>query len=305
MREEIQQFVAYLRTLRNYSSHTRRAYERDLNDFVDFLQREGTASGWGRVTHRDLRHYLARLQREGKARTTIARRLSALRALYRYLVGTGAVQYNPTVAVVAPKKEQKLPDFLTPREFERLMAAIDSSTPAGLRDRAVCELLYATGMRIGELVALNLDSLDLTAREARIVGKGGKERLVFFGQPCREAVATYLLYGRPRLREQAEPFSAGDDEALFLNRRGERVTDGELRGRLNKYARRAGLDKRISPHTLRHTFATHLLDGGADLRSVQELLGHSSLSATQIYTHLTQERLRTIYDQAHPRAKRR
>jgi integrase/recombinase XerC len=304
MVEGIAQFIEHLQTLKNASRHTIRAYTEDLMQFVDFLTEARTDEPtWETVTHRDIRRFLAQMQQRGLARTSIGRRLSALRALYRYLIRTGAATHNPTATVVFAQGEASLPEFFYERELDALWAAIDTSTPAGLRDRAILELLYATGLRASELVGLDQNDVALQTGEVQVAGKGAKERIVLAGRVSQEALVKYLQYGRPGLLAAARPLSAGDDKALFLNCRGTRLTERSVARILDKYVERAGLNKDVSPHTLRHTFATHLLDGGADLRTVQELLGHASLSSTQVYTHVTQERLRAVYDQAHPRAK--
>jgi integrase/recombinase XerC len=304
--EGIAQFIEHLQTLKHASPHTVRAYTEDLMQFVDFLtETRGALPTWETVTPREVRRFLAHLQQRGLARTSIGRRLSALRTFYRFLIRTGVVTHNPTAAVGFAVGETSLPEFFYESELNALWEALDPSTPAGLRDQAILELLYATGLRASELVGLDCRQIDLQSGEVQVRGKGGKDRIVLAGRASREALARYLQYGRPRLRELARPLSAGDDAALFLNCRGTRLTARSVARILEKYVERAGIAKEVSPHTLRHTFATHLLDGGADLRTVQELLGHASLSSTQIYTHVTQERLRTVYDQAHPRAKAR
>lgn len=304
MLEGIAQFIEHLQMLKHASPHTVRAYTEDLMQFVDFLTETwGTLSSWEKVTPRDVRRFLAQMQQRGLARASISRRLSALRTLYRFLIRTGTVTHNPTALVGFTVGEAALPQFFYESELDALWEAIDTSTPTGLRDRAILELLYATGLRASELVGLDQHRVDLQSGEVQVRGKGDKERIVLAGQASRQALVRYLQYGRPRLRQMARPLSAGDDAALFLNCHGTRLTARSVARILEKYVERAGIPKKVSPHTLRHTFATHLLDGGADLRTVQELLGHASLSSTQIYTHVTQERLRTVYDQAHPRAK--
>lgn len=306
MLEAIEQFLDHLRTMKNVSPHTLRAYTEDLMQFADFLVEqagEEPIESWAEVSHRHIRRFLSHLQEQGLRRTSLARRLSALRSFYRFLVRTQGVTHNPTLALVFSAGEHRLPEFFYEHELERLWAALNDGTPRGLRDRALFELLYATGLRVSELVSLNRGDVDLETGQIHVVGKGAKERIVLAGRASREALEKYLTYGRPRLREQARPLAAGDDQALFLNRQGTRLTARSVARLLDQYVERAGLDKHASPHTLRHTFATHLLDGGADLRSVQELLGHATLSSTQVYTHVTQERLRAVYDQAHPRAK--
>lgn len=288
--------TAFLRALegeRGVSPHTLVAYRRDVARFVRFLRRENVAT-WDAVTAPIARRYVASLDRR-LARSAIARNLSALRTLFRFLYREGKVSQNPLALVRAPKQAPRLPKVLTPDEVAAVLGAPDTSTPPGLRDRALLELLYATGLRVGELVSLRLADLSL-AEEVRVLGKGRRERIVLMGAAAQEALARYLDEGRPKLIRGRDPGH------VFLNGRGGVLTDRGVRVILDRCFRRAALGRRISPHVLRHTFATHLLDGGADLRSVQELLGHVNLSTTQIYTHVSGDWLKRVYDRAHPRA---
>jgi integrase/recombinase XerC len=297
----IDQFRDYLYVSRRLSPHTLKGYSEDLLQFLSFLSRDGfSCAGWGEVTHRCVRAFLAHLQENGLSRRSIARKLSAVRSFYRYLGRQGVVERDPTVGVTGPKQERRLPSHLMAAEMEAFLAAPDRSDPKGLRDAAILECLYSTGMRVSELVSLNVSDLPETGDVMRVVGKGRKERLVFLGRSARETIADYLSLGRPRL------FAAGrapDAAALFLNKNGTRLTDRSVRTIVHRYIAEAALATDATPHTLRHSFATHLLENGADLRSVQELLGHASLATTQIYTHVTREQLRKVYDAAHPRAK--
>lgn len=288
---------AFLRALegeRGVSPHTLIAYHRDISRFVRFLTEEQVAS-WDAVTAPIARHYVASLERRRLARSAIARNLSALRTFFRFLYREGKVSRNPLALVTAPKQAPRLPKVLTPDEIAAVLGAPDTSTPLGLRDRALLEVLYATGLRVGELVSLRLSDLTL-ADELRVVGKGRRERIVLVGSAAQDAMSQYLAEGRPKI------VRGRDSGRVFLNGRGGALTDRGVRVVLDRCLRLAALGRRISPHVMRHTFATHLLDGGADLRSVQELLGHVNLSTTQIYTHVSRDWLKRVYDKAHPRA---
>lgn len=293
MEADVTAFLRALEGERGVSPHTLTAYRRDVTRFVRFLTHEHVAT-WDAVTAPIARRYVASLDRR-LARSAIARNLSALRTLFRYLYREGKVSRNPLTLITAPKRSPRLPKVLTADEVAAVLGAPDTSTPAGLRDRALLELLYATGLRVGELVSLRLADLSL-GDELRVLGKGRRERIVLMGLPAQEAMARYLEDGRPKLVRRRDP------GYVFLNRRGGTLTDRGVRVILDRCLRRAALGRRISPHVLRHTFATHLLDGGADLRSVQELLGHVNLSTTQIYTHVSRDWLKRVYDRAHPRA---
>ncbi|GAG92459.1 unnamed protein product [marine sediment metagenome] len=233
---------------------------------------------------------------QGFVKASIARKLSAIRSFYRYLLREGMVSTSPVATTSSPKLDRRLPSFLTIEEIERLLEAPDLSSPVGQRDRALLELLYASGLRVSELVSLNLGQVNLDTREIRVWGKGSKERMVLMGEPAVRALTIYLSQGRPEL------LGKKGGSALFLNRYGGRIPERRVQRILEKYANIAGIGRRVHPHMLRHTFATHLLDGGADLRVVQELLGHASLSSTQIYTHVTQSQARKVYLSAHPMA---
>lgn len=288
--------LAFLRSLegeRDVSPHTRTAYRRDIRQFLLFLNSSGIEA-WEGVTAPIARRYVAHLSQR-YARAAIARKLSALRTLFRFLYREGKVARNPLALIAAPKQPKRLPKFLTREEMAAMLSAPDSETPIGLRDRALLEVLYATGMRVGELVSLHVRDVIL-GDEFRIIGKGRRERIVLVTAAAREALARYLEDGRPRLLRRR------DSGALFLNARGGRLSDRGVRLIVDRHIRAAAFDRRVSPHVLRHTFATHLLDGGADLRTVQELLGHVNLSTTQIYTHVSRDWLKRVHAQAHPRA---
>lgn len=297
--QHIDAFLAYRKSARNSAAHTLKAYGADLSQFAAYAESRGIAQP-GQVTLNDLRAYLTSLQSESYARATVARKQAALRAFFRWARRANLVTTDPTRGLYAPRQQRRLPKFLRGEEIEALMRAPDES-PAGLRDRALLELLYASGIRAGELVKLNTTDLDLEAGEIRIrEGKGGKDRIALLGGAAADALVRYLSEGRPELASRAK---AGRSSALLLNKFGERLSDRGVRRTFDKYVVAAGSRLKITPHVLRHSFATHLLENGADLRSVQELLGHANLATTQIYTHVTTERLKTIYDEAHPRAR--
>ena len=287
------EYHRYLEAERNFSRYTVRNYTADVLDFLQFL-RQGQRS-LEEVDHLLIRSWLGQLLERGIARGSICRKLSALRSFFRYLTREGRLPSDPMSAVSGPKRERKLPSFLTPQEMQKLLEAPDVFTPQGLRDRALLELLYAAGLRVSEVVALNVGSVDLKARQIRVWGKRSKERLVLIGRPAAEALERYLKLGRPKLSPRSK--------ALFLNRYGRRIATRRVQRLVKGYAEKVGIDRRVFPHMLRHTFATHMLDGGADLRAVQELLGHASLSSTQIYTHVTQSQMRKKYLEAHPRSE--
>jgi tyrosine recombinase XerC len=291
----------YLEAEKGASPYTVRNYRDDLLDFLYFLKKKKidplkeTEKGM-EVDRHVLRDYLSHLVDAGVAKASIARKLSAIRSFYRYLVREGILAKNPLEQVSSPKLDKRLPSFLTVEEVERLLSAPDPSTPLGQRDRALLELLYASGLRVSELVGLALEQINLETNEIRVLGKGSKERVVLMGMPAVEALKNYLEQGRNQLLAKKR------SQALFLNRYGQRLLERDVQRLLNKHAKKAGIGKRVHPHLLRHTFATHLLDGGADLRVVQELLGHARLTSTQIYTHVTKGQARKVYLSAHPLA---
>ncbi len=303
LRHAAELFVVHLRDERGLSMHTVAAYERDVAQFFEFAAR-------ARVTDPDqveplqLRRFLAQLHTRGLAASSLARKAAALRACFRYLLRRGLVHADPAATLGTPRGAKRLPKVLKQRQVDQLLAGPQAVDPVGLRDRAVLELLYATGMRVGELCGLRLDSLDLAADSLQVLGKGAKERIVPFGEPARAALLDYLARGRPAMLPDAPATGHGAEAAgtLFFNRRRRPMSPRDVRGMLERYRAAAGVPQGTSPHTLRHSFATHLLEGGADLRAVQELLGHVALTTTQTYTHVSNERLRKVYEQAHPRA---
>ena len=313
----IEEFLSHIEAERNFSPHTVRSYATDLEQFCRFL---AVADGGAELTVEELpeldevspgaltgalialepltvRAYLAMMRNSGFSKSTIARKLAALRSFYKHLVRTERIEASPASVVRTPRQDSRLPKFLDVKQMEALLAAPDTATLGGARDRAILETIYSAGLRISELVGLNVSDIDEFSQALRILGKGRKERLVPLGDKAREAVEAYLAMRRDASRTaRAAP--------LFVNRFGKRLSDRSVRRMLDKYVLAAGIAFHVSPHALRHSFATHMLDAGADLRSVQEMLGHASLSTTQIYTHLTTRRLKEVYSRAHPLAAR-
>lgn len=288
----LDEFLQNLAVGRGYSGHTVAAYRQDLQQFGAFLRAEGCS--WTQVDRGVARRYMASMQRRGLAPSSIARKLAALRTFYAYLVRIARLPTHPLSGLGTPKQPQRLPRYLSVDETVALLSAPDPSTPRGLRDRAILEALYSTGLRVSELVALDLGDVDWGRREVRVRGKGDKERIAIFGQPARRALRAYLRSARPKLANERS------GAAFFLNRFGGRLTDRSVRALVGEYARMAGLEDNVTPHTLRHTFATHLLEGGANLRIVQELLGHARLTTTQRYTHVSRRHLRQEYGRIFP-----
>jgi site-specific recombinase XerD len=291
-------FLRALSAERNLSEHTIRAYRSDLGGLVDFLGRMGVGEP-AAVDHLALRRWLAQLQLRGYARRSIARRAAACRSFFGWLVQRGLLEASPAAGLATPKLERRLPDILTPAEIDALIELPPADEPVGLRDRAIIELLYDTGIRVGELCGIDLDAVDLAAGRVRVMGKGSKERMVPVAPPGVLALERYLAGPRGWFVREQTPGS--DRRALFLNRRWKRIGSRDVRALVERYTRSLGA-RHASPHTFRHSFATHLLDGGADLRAVQELLGHADLATTQVYTQVSRERMRAVYEQSHPRA---
>jgi integrase/recombinase XerC len=348
-RHALEAFVAHLRDERGLSGHTVAAYRRDLTQFLQFAGRAGVTDP-AQVEPLQLRRFLALQRTRGLAAASIARKAAALRSGFRFLARRGLVPDDPASGLGVPRGPRRLPVVLKQRQVDRLLAGPQPVDPVGLRDRAILELLYATGIRVGELCGLRLGDVDLAADTVLVLGKGAKQRIVPFGEPARAALLDYLVNARaamlpgsgrpatapgsgraataprsgraataPGSGRAAEAPGAGrrtagsartgdgrglgtDTDALFFNRRGKPMTQRDVRGMLERYRVATGAPAGTSPHTLRHSFATHLLEGGADLRAVQELLGHVALTTTQTYTHVSNERLRRVYEQAHPRA---
>jgi integrase/recombinase XerC len=330
----VKEFLDYLTFERHFSPHTAKCYAADLRQFTEFLCAEPGSSGEGgtggtpgearpygptgvtatataiatasgtdvrrkllAVDTDRVRHFLAFLGRQDYSKSTTARKLATLRSFFKFCRRRGYVDDNPLATIRTPKQEKRLPKFLELEQVEMLLAVPDTGTLLGARDRAMLEVLYSTGIRVSELVDLNIADVDFLGQCARIRGKGKKQRTTPISPTALNAIQHYLDMRR------ADPRAGQfDQEALFANKHGQRLSTRSVRRKLDKYLSQAGLDPTISPHTLRHSFATHMLNNGADLRSVQELLGHQSLSTTQIYTHLTNARLKKAYDEAHPRA---
>jgi integrase/recombinase XerC len=306
MEQFIEQFLEHLRYERNVSSHTLRNYSSDLEQFLDFLAPADPKTGKRRmpevsvVDHLTIREWLASLHTAQKKKASIARKLAALRTFFQFLVREGVLELNPAKLVATPKLEKKLPKHLSIEEAVRFIESPDPETDLGKRDRAMLELMYATGVRVAELTTLNLPDVDFRNQLVRVTGKRRKQRIVPFGDPAGVAIRSYLEV-RDKFLFNA-PISKRDEEALFLNYQGTRITTRSVGRMVEKYIRICAGMHNISPHALRHSFATHLLDSGADLRDIQELLGHARLSTTQVYTHVSMEKLIEVYDKAHPKA---
>jgi integrase/recombinase XerC len=296
VRAALKKFSEYLKYQKNYSAHTLDNYLRDIVYFLDHC--EANDLNPQTLTAQDIRQYLAQLYEEDYTKKTVARKISAHKSFWHFLEREALVEDNPWQQIHSPKLERLLPDFLTVAEIELLLQTINKNQNELLRarDRALYEVLYATGMRVSELVHLDLTDIDLSQGEARVFGKGAKERIVLMGKQAQIVLDHYLQHIRPQLLKKKS-------QALFLNARGTRLTQRSIERNLVAYVQQAGIAKEVTPHTIRHSFATHMLEGGADLRVVQELLGHSSLSTTQVYTHISRERMRSVLDQYHPRAK--
>lgn len=297
MEEALAEFLRHLGLEKNASCHTVKSYREDLTQALEYFRKVqgGRSLPPEQLTTRRIRAYLAWLHEQGYAKTTVARRMAALRSFCRFLCRQGTMKGNPADGLRGPRQDKKLPHFLSEADINRLLEAPPANQPLGLRDRALLEVMYSAGLRVSELMGLNTDDLDLDAGIVTVRGKGKRERLALLGAAAKKALKTWLP-----LREALAARKKAT--AVFLNKNGGRLTTRSVGRSLAKYLAQAGLDSRTSPHTLRHSFATHLLDRGADIRSVQELLGHRSLTTTQIYTHVTTQRLRDSYHKSHPRA---
>ncbi len=326
----VKEFLYYLKFERRFSEHTAKCYNADIGQFAEFLvgfseqaqsdvepeplqlagsEQAGSATAVVTKTEQSLeqlllltqtdavRTYLAHLNQKQYSKATIARKLATLRSFYKFLVKRNRCVSNPVTAVRTPKQEKKLPHFLEYEQVSKLLETPPMDNWLGARDRAMLETLYSTGIRVSELVGLNMDDIDFLGEVVHVRGKGKKERIVPIGSSVLQVIQHYMEFRSKR----AQSGSSFDAKVLFVNKHGKRLSTRSVRRKMDKYLKMAGLDPSISPHTLRHSFATHMLNNGADLRSVQELLGHQSLSTTQIYTHLTTKRIKEVYDSAHPR----
>jgi integrase/recombinase XerC len=299
MHSAISQFLRFLSVERNAAALTQKSYREDLTSLADYLtQAHGQTPEPADITPLDLRGYVSALHEAGYAKTSVARRLASLRSFYKFALREGLAQSNPAKPLRNPRPDRKLPHFLSTDEIGRLLVAPPATTPMGLRDRAILETMYSAGLRVSEAIGMNDCDLNLVEGVVRIRGKGRRERLAPIGTYATKALARWL-----KVRKLAAKESKGPLAPVFTNRFGRRLTTRSVHRMLLKYLKLTGLDLRTTPHTLRHSFATHLLDRGADIRSVQELLGHKSLVTTQIYTHVSTVGLRAIYEKAHPRAK--
>jgi len=292
MEKNIKAFLNFLKAEKNASTHTIKNYEVDLRKFVACVGKKKLQE----VSHLDIRSFLAYLKTHSYSKSSVSRKLACLRSFFKYCARENVLSNNPASSVSTPKREKRLPVFLDSDEVTRLLEAPVQDTWEEKRDKAILETLYSSGLRVSELVGLNHEDVDFFSGLLRVRGKGKKERIVPVGQMALKRVQDYLQARAPRKGD------VGFKKPLYINRSGGRLTDRSIRRMILKYVRRIAIDKDVSPHTLRHSFATHMLDRGADLRSVQELLGHENLSTTQIYTHVTTRRLKEAYDAAHPRA---
>lgn len=323
-----QDFLSYLTYEKHFSGHTAKCYGADLEQFTSFLasssgsgsrsESEGVGQWSGQsgtttaletatdtkleekilgVNADTVRKYMAELNQKQYSKSTIARKLATLRSFYKFLVKRNYLHSNPVTSIRTPKQEKKLPQFLEYEDVQRLLNTPPTDSWLGARDRAILEVLYSTGMRVSELVSLNMDDVDFLGEVIHIRGKGKKERVSPIGSSALQAIQHYIEFRNKRMQND----STFDAKVLFANKHGQRLSTRSVRRKMDKYLKMAGLDPAISPHTLRHSFATHMLNNGADLRSIQELLGHQSLSTTQVYTHLSTTKIKEVYDDAHPR----
>jgi tyrosine recombinase XerC len=290
MEKLLQDYLRFLRAERNLSPSTLRNYQSDIRSFFRYARDVGRDIR--DVDRYLLRGYLARLREQEMAAASIVRRVSTIRSFYRFLARQGHIEHDPLAGVHSPKKGRRLPSFLSPKQVLAILGAVEGDSPKALRDRAILELLYAAGVRVSELVALDTADVDIGEREVRVVGKGNKERVALMGRAAADALQRYLREGRPALIRRSQ------ERALLLNKQGGRLSPRAVQIMVRRCALKAGLDERVFPHLLRHTFATHMLDGGADLRVVQELLGHASVGSTQIYTHVSEAEKRRVYNEA-------
>lgn len=297
MSEEIIKFIEELEYEKNYSNFTITNYEKDLYLFLEYLN-ENNIKRYNDVEYQDIRLYINYLYDLNYNNKTISRHISTLRSFFKYLKIKDMINENPMILISNPKLDKKLPKYLNYEDTEKLLNAFDKNNIIGIRNSLILEMLYSTGIRVSELTFIKLNDISMSTKSIKITGKGNKQRIVYFGSKCLELIKLYLKVSYSILNKD-------NIDYLILSKTGKKINDREIRSIIDDAASIAGINMKISPHVLRHTYATHMLDGGSDLRSVQELLGHSNLSTTQIYTHLTNEKIRNVYLNTHPRAKRR
>lgn len=297
MKDYLKDFLHYLIVEKGLAENTIQSYRRDISAYLIFIEKKLQITDINHVTRVHIMQFLSCLKDEGKSARTIARHIASIRSFHHFLILDNIVDHDPTVHIETPHPELKLPKVLNTDEVDTLLNTPDLTTTLGLRDKAMLELMYATGMRVSELVNLNINDVHLSLGFVRCLGKGNKERIIPIGKMATEALKGYLEKARPKLINQKNK-----TDSLFMNHHGQRLSRQGFWKILKQMAVKAGIEKELTPHTLRHSFATHLLENGADLRSVQELLGHSDISTTQIYTHVTKTRLKDVYNQFHPRA---
>ena len=295
MERILKDFIYYLSVERGLADNTLDSYQRDLKKYLQFLKKHGINDYHG-ISRTHISQFLLEQKEKGLAPSTLTRNLASIRSFYNFLLREQIIQENPAAELESPRAEKKLPRVLSFKDMERLLEQPKTGEAIGLRDKAMLELLYATGIRVSELVSLSLNNVNIKMGFLRCDGKGNKERMIPLGSVAIKSLQDYLQYGRNKLIKQK------DEKALFINQHGKRLTRQGFWKILKKYALKAGISTEITPHTLRHSFATHLLENGADLRSVQEMLGHADISTTQIYTQITRRKIKQIYDQTHPRA---
>jgi len=300
---EVENFIGFLRAERNYSENTVAAYRRDLVQFFKFLKEELDLTDYRKVGRLEMRAFISELQSNGNVSSTIARKVAAIRAFYNYLTQQGVLQINPLASLLSIKVTKRLPDFLSHSKLERLLESDFPDSFQGKRDKALLEVFYSTGMRLSEVANLNLEDVDSSAMTVRFRAKGGKYRILPIGSKALKSLKNYYTYRQLHLEKNKEAGKKTDLQAIFLNRFGRRLSTRNMRNLIKRHLGKVSDNPRVSPHTLRHSFATAMLEAGADLKAVQELLGHSTLSVTQKYAHVTTKHLKRIYKQAHPLAE--
>ena len=297
MKDPLEDFIHYLTIEKGLAKNTLLSYKRDLNSYYKFLKEQLQMEDWNNVSRVHIVQFLGKLKEEGKSSKTLARHTASIRSFHQFLLRERISESDPSVLIESPQTQKSLPKVLSQEETEALLNAPEPTDAFGIRDKAILELLYATGMRVSELIELNIDNVHIEMGFVRCIGKGNKERIIPVGQMALDSITAYLTSGRPKLVHQKNK-----SDALFLNHHGGRLSRQGLWKIIKKLAMKANIQKSLTPHTLRHSFATHLLMNGADLRAVQEMLGHADISTTQIYTHVTNVRLKDVYSKFHPRA---